>query len=122
VPLPLAIAERSIFGKTDSTAINLSAIANGTGGFVINGENVDDSSGNSVSTAGDINGDGLNDLIVGARGIPSTTGEFKAGKFYVIFGKKDNTTIDLSAIASGTNIIHILTVNNKSPCATGNSR
>jgi hypothetical protein len=49
-----------------------------------------------------LNGDGLNDLIVGARGIPSTTGEFKAGKFYVILGKKDNTTIDLSAIASGT--------------------
>jgi hypothetical protein len=49
---------------------------------------------NSVSTAGDVNGDGLNDLIVGARG------KLKAGKFYVIFGKKDNTTIDLSAIAS----------------------
>jgi hypothetical protein len=27
-----------IFGKTDSTAINLSAIASGTGGFVIIGE------------------------------------------------------------------------------------
>jgi hypothetical protein len=52
---------------------------------------VDDVSGNSVSTAGDVNGDGLNDLIVGARG------KLKAGKFYVIFGKKDNTTIDLSA-------------------------
>jgi hypothetical protein len=38
----------------------------------------------------------LNDLIVGARG------KLKAGKFYVIFGKKDNTTIELSAIASGT--------------------
>ncbi|CAC9549109.1 hypothetical protein [uncultured Gammaproteobacteria bacterium] len=85
-----------VFGKTDSTAINLSAIASGTGGFVINGENVDDVSGNSVSTAGDVNGDGLNDLIVGARG------KLKAGKFYVIFGKKDNTTIELSAIASGT--------------------
>jgi hypothetical protein len=31
-----------VFGKTDSTVINLSAIASGTGGFVINGENVDD--------------------------------------------------------------------------------
>jgi hypothetical protein len=28
-----------IFGKKDSTAIELSAIASGTGGFVINGEN-----------------------------------------------------------------------------------
>jgi hypothetical protein len=107
-PVPLAIAGKSdagksyvIFGKTDSTAINLSAIASGTRGFVINGEDVNDISGNSVSTAGDINGDGLNDLIVGARG-RSTTGEFRAGKLYVIFGKKDNTAIDLSAIASGT--------------------
>jgi hypothetical protein len=54
-----------IFGKTDSTAVDLSAIASGTGGFVINGENAYDSSGCSVSTAGDVNGDGLDDVIVG---------------------------------------------------------
>jgi hypothetical protein len=44
-----------------------SAIASGTGGFVINGENESDESGRSVSTAGDVNGDGLDDLIVGAH-------------------------------------------------------
>jgi hypothetical protein len=55
-----------IVGKTDNTAINLSAIASGTGGFVINGENADDYSGFIVSTAGDVNSDGLDDLIVGA--------------------------------------------------------
>jgi hypothetical protein len=55
-------------------------------GFVINGENVDDISGNSVSTAGDINGDGLNDLIVGARG------KLKAGKFYGVYRRKTTTT------------------------------
>ena len=80
-----------IFGKTDNTAINLSAI--GTGGFVINGENSNNYSGHSVSSAGDVNGDGLDDLIVGAFGI---------SKSYIIFGKKDSTTIELSAIASGT--------------------
>jgi hypothetical protein len=58
---------------------------------------VDDSSGVSVSNAGDVNGDGLDDLIVGAYKADS-----KAGKSYVIFGKKDSVTIDLSAIASGT--------------------
>jgi hypothetical protein len=52
-----------IFGKTDNTATNLSAIASGTGGFVINGENADDYSGFIVSTAGDVNSDGLDDLI-----------------------------------------------------------
>jgi hypothetical protein len=54
-----------IFGKIDGAAINLSAI--GTGGFVINGESKDDRSGSSVSSAGDVNGDGLDDLIVGAH-------------------------------------------------------
>jgi hypothetical protein len=51
-----------VFGKTNTTAINLSAIARGTGGFVINGENMGNQSGFSVSTAGDVNGDGLDDL------------------------------------------------------------
>ncbi|CAC9614823.1 hypothetical protein [uncultured Gammaproteobacteria bacterium] len=90
-----------VFGKTDNTAINLSAIASGTGGFVINGENADDYSGNSVSSAGDVNDDGLDDLIVGAWGADPSN-ESKAGKSYVIFGKTDNTAINLSAIASGT--------------------
>jgi hypothetical protein len=53
-----------IFGKIDSTAINLSAIASGTGGFVINGENPMDYSGWSGSTAGDVNGDEFDALIV----------------------------------------------------------
>ena len=34
------------------------AIANGSGGFVINGEFADDNSGVSVASAGDVNGDG----------------------------------------------------------------
>ena len=51
------------------TSIELSAIANGncTGGFVINGQALSDESGTSVSAAGDGNGDGLADLIVGAH-------------------------------------------------------
>jgi hypothetical protein len=46
-----------VFGKANSSAINLSAIAdasNPLGGFVINGEAALDSSGQSVSSAGDV--------------------------------------------------------------------
>jgi hypothetical protein len=40
-------------------------VSNPTGGFVINGEAAENYSGWSVSSAGDVNGDGLDDLIIG---------------------------------------------------------
>jgi hypothetical protein len=40
---------------------------NGSNGFTINGVNSGDASGISVSSAGDVNGDGINDLIIGAN-------------------------------------------------------
>jgi hypothetical protein len=43
--------------------LELSAIAAGTGGFVISGESMRNHSKFSVSSAGDVNGDGLDDLI-----------------------------------------------------------
>jgi hypothetical protein len=62
-----------VFGKKDNTAINLSDIAAGIGGFVINGESARDYSGCSVSSAGDVNGDGLDDLIVARTDSPLIT-------------------------------------------------
>jgi hypothetical protein len=57
-----------VFGKTNTATINLSSIAAGTGGFVINGDHSEGFSGRSVSSAGYVDGDGLDDLIVGAHG------------------------------------------------------
>jgi hypothetical protein len=47
------------------------------------------------SNAGDVNGDGLDDLIVGAP-YAGLSGKSNIGKSYVVFGKTDNTTINLS--------------------------
>jgi hypothetical protein len=56
---------------------------------------ISDSSGWSISNAGDVNGDGLDDLIVGAFAAIKNS---YTGKSYVIFGKKDNTAINLMAL------------------------
>jgi hypothetical protein len=77
-----------VFGKANGSVVNLSDItsaSNPTGGFVINGEAANDYSGGSVSSAGDVNGDGLDDLIVGA-GYADPSGKSGEGKSYVVFG------------------------------------
>ena len=74
-----------IFGKADTTPVNLSDVAAGTGGFVINGIDPGDQSGRSVSGAGDVNGNGLADLIVGAY-LADPGGNTSAGESFVVFG------------------------------------
>ncbi|HYX15859.1 MAG TPA: hypothetical protein VE944_16130 [Nostoc sp.] len=59
---------------------------NGTNGFLING--IGGNSGNSVSNGGDINGDGLDDVIIGAPSA-SPNGIFAAGQSYVVFGERN---------------------------------
>ena len=90
-----------IFGKTGGYAVDLSAVAAGSGGFVINGQCAVDLSGWSVSAAGDVNGDGLSDLVVGAKESDPVTGS-NAGRSYVVFGKGDGAVVDLSAVAAGS--------------------
>jgi hypothetical protein len=86
-----------VFGKNSGGAIELTAVVEGTGGFVINGQYAGDGSGSSVSVAGDVNGDGLADLIVGAPGANSN-----GGRSYVVFGKSTGVAINLSAVAAGS--------------------
>ncbi|MFV0243486.1 MAG: VCBS domain-containing protein [Qingshengfaniella sp.] len=90
-----------VFGKTDDTAVDLSDIAAGTGGFAINGILGGDQTGTSVSSAGDLNGDGLADLIVGAP-FAEHNSLSNSGSTFVVFGKTDGTAVDLSNVASGT--------------------
>ncbi len=76
-------------------------------GFRIFGADAYDYAGFSVSSAGDFNGDGFDDLIVGARAADSSTnGNFDAGEAIVVFGKASGFgNIDVAAadfVSSGT--------------------
>ncbi|MBC7987318.1 MAG: FG-GAP repeat protein [Sphingomonadaceae bacterium] len=76
-----------VFGKADGFAASLDlATLNGTNGFRIDGIDANDVSGDSVSSAGDVNGDGFDDLVVGASSA-DPNGDSYAGESYVIFGR-----------------------------------
>jgi glucose/arabinose dehydrogenase len=65
--------------------IDVGTDLDGANGFVLNGIDPDDDSGRSVSSAGDVNGDGFDDLLIGADGAdPNGT---LSGEAYVVFGK-----------------------------------
>lgn len=89
-----------VFGKADTELVNLSDVAAGDGGFVMNGIDAFDNSGFSVSRAGDVNGDGLDDVIVGARRA-DPSGNTSAGESYVVFGKADTAPVNLSDVVAG---------------------
>jgi hypothetical protein len=75
-----------VFGQAGGFAANLNlSTLNGANGFQINGEAAGDQSGVSVASAGDVNGDGYGDLLIGAPG--SDTGADGGGAAYVVFGK-----------------------------------
>ena len=83
---------------------NLSAL-NGTNGFALNGEGLVDSSGVSVSNAGDINGDGIDDLVIGAFYAGININD-RSGKSYVVFGSDTGIPhpFDLSALDGNNGI------------------
>jgi Ca2+-binding RTX toxin-like protein len=87
-----------ILGSADTADINLTN-ATTTNTFIVRGAAGGDLAGTSVSSAGDINGDGFDDYIIGAR--LDGDGGTRAGKSYVLFGKAEGlSSIDLNTLSS----------------------
>ncbi len=92
-----------IFGDNAGigSSVDLSQLGTGVSGFEIDGSGVGAIGlGRAISAAGDINGDGVGDLLVSA---PGTNGG--VGAVYVIFGRSGGgfgNTLDLSTL-DGTN-------------------
>ena len=89
-----------IYGKAGGLSdIDLASLT-ASQGFKISGGAAGDTAGNSVSDAGDVNGDGIADLIVGAVGA-DPLGRPGAGETYVIYGKTGGPgDIDLAALTA----------------------
>lgn len=92
-----------IFGSRSigsSAPLNASDL-DGSNGFVIEGLARNAFLGESVSGAGDVNGDGINDLIIGDPSATPDGASFAAGEVYVIFGSVglgSSGSLDLSTL------------------------
>ena len=75
-----------VYGAAAATALMLDlSTLDGGNGFAIAGSALGDRSGTSVSSAGDVNGDGYDDLIIGASEA-DPGGDMAAGETYVVYG------------------------------------
>ncbi|WP_022696664.1 FG-GAP repeat protein [Euryhalocaulis caribicus] len=102
------------FGYLDSDGrqyMDLSALAPSEG-FIIRGASGDDFAGYRVSNAGDVNGDGLGDILVGAP-LSGAAGA-EAGSAYIVFGsnggfgsldEQGRRVLDLGGLSSSEGVV-----------------
>lgn len=88
-------ADSIVFGSPDIQDLDVAALPPGRG-FQIR-------PGGALASAGDVNGDGLNDLIVGLSGAPRGDG-VKSGVAYVVYGRRDGGDVDLAAMSPAAGI------------------
>ena len=75
-----------IYGNSTGTGFDANGVMNASTGYIITGGG-GNYLGESVSSAGDVNGDGLADVIVGGEGMNAA---------YVVYGNASRTSLDLS--------------------------
>jgi len=82
-----------IYGGSNLANINLASL--GSSGITITGAGTNYYTGYSVSSAGDVNGDGKADMLIGAFGYSSFT-----GIVYLIYGGSNLANINLASLGS----------------------
>src|SRR4051794_34559791 len=78
-----------VFGRADGASIDLRTAGSG---FRIDGAATLDHLGSSAAGAGDVNGDGLADVVVGAK--DADYRRSTSGSAYVIFGRRSTAAVD----------------------------
>ena len=86
-----------VFGQALPAQIDLATL--GSGGLRIDGAAAGHRAGRSVAGAGDVNGDGRTDVIVGAHGADAL-GRANSGAAYIVFGTASSATVDLASLGS----------------------
>ena len=95
VGAPFAGTTYVVFGKNDTLPVDLQLFQlglQGEGGFVIHTPGPDRDSGYSVGAAGDVNADGVPDVVVGV--IPRTHGS--PGSAFVVFAEDSPDPVDVT--------------------------
>jgi hypothetical protein len=83
-------------GSSTDTVTDIDLSSLGTQGIQITGATDGDCLGIAVANAGDVNGDGINDSLIGARGFRST------GAVFLIYGSARMTSMDLFSFTTGS--------------------
>ena len=81
-----------VFGGARSGQLDLATL---TAGYRIDGAETGDQTGWSVGRAGDVNGDGRTDMVVGAP-LADSNDRIESGSAFVVLGKGSTDGIDLS--------------------------
>ncbi len=102
-----------IFGSATlppTIALGSVGLTGGVAGFTIHGARPGDRSGQSLSHAGDINGDGFDDLLIGASTADGAgSAHESAGNSYLIFGGLSfPATIELSALGTSSGVAGVV--------------
>jgi hypothetical protein len=98
-----------LFGRAGGFAEDVLQLSdlNASTGLVIRGGSSGDQAGWSVAGAGDCNGDGIQDILIGAyRANPD--GKTEAGATYVVYGRAGGfggATLELSELSASTGLI-----------------